>query len=636
MNKSKLIAKLLIIITLGFSISSCLPIITYDLSLTTCFSDLDRADVWGWLVMDTPIQLTYNGLDDYQPKIHNGMVTWTQYDGNEYEVLFYDGTNTFQLTDNEVRDRARNPEIHNGMVTWWATDGNDYEIFLYDGTSTQQLTDNEGDDFFPKIHNGMVTWTANDGNDNEIFLYDGISTHQLTNNEESDHYPQIHNGMVTWERYDGNDQEILFYDGTNTYQLTDNEVFDNNPKIHNGMVTWWAYDGNDREIFLYDGTSTHQLSNNEEEDSNPQIHSGMVTWRGYDGNDYEIFLYDGTSTKQLSNNEETDLYPQIHNGIVTWAYDDGNDYEIFFYNGDFTQQVTNNEEDDTNPQIHDDMLTWKGFDGHDSEIFIAYPITSRLQLELSGSFDFLENEDIQFQIAGLLTDLDTGKPISGATVTFGVYDPDGNLLHQGYLVEEVAYTGVYIKKFQETMKEMDFPEGVYWIYTKAVTSEGLKAVDMIQLHIEPEARRLHLKLSGSFDFLEKEDVQLQIAALLTDFFTGDPISGAMVTFGVYDPDGNLLYQGYLVEEVAYTGVYIKKLQETIKEQKLPKGIYWIYAKAETSEGLRAVDMIQFHIDPPGDEESNPWLTLTLVGFGVVALMGIVMVFMWRHYRRFTR
>ena len=47
-------------------------------------------------------------------------------------------------------------------------------------------------------------------------------------------------------------------------------------------------------------------------------------------------------------------------------------------------------------------------------------------------------------------------------------------------------------------------------------------------------------------------------------------------------------------------------------------------------------MIQFHIDPPGDLESEPWLTLAIMGFGGLAFMGVAMIFMWRNYQRITR
>ena len=180
-----------------------------------------------------------------------------------------------------------------------------------------------------------------------------------------------------------------------------------------------------------------------------------------------------------------------------------------------------------------------------------------------------------------------------------------------------------------------FAVGVY-IYTVNFIDDSDNSIsDSVTFMVDYTTQRLQLELSGSFDFLLKEEIHLQIAGLLTDFFTGDPISEAIVTFDVYDPDGSIILYGEMVEEIAESGEYIYKSPLTIKKMGLPKGIYRIYAQAETSEGLKAVDMIQFHIDPPGDTESNPWLPLTIVGFGGLAFMGVVMIFL-RRYQRYDK
>ena len=47
----------------------------------------------------------------------------------------------------------------------------DYEIFYYDGATTTQVTDNSYDDGGPKINaNGNVVWAGYDGSDSEVFL----------------------------------------------------------------------------------------------------------------------------------------------------------------------------------------------------------------------------------------------------------------------------------------------------------------------------------------------------------------------------------------------------------------------------------------------------------------------------------
>ncbi|MFX0075917.1 MAG: hypothetical protein ACFE96_10775, partial [Candidatus Hermodarchaeota archaeon] len=148
---------------------------------------------------------------------------------------------------------------------------------------------------------------------------------------------------------------------------------------------------------------------------------------------------------------------------------------------------------------------------------------------------------------------------------------------------------------------------------------------IVQKTQEPEVPQMQLKLSGSFDYLLKEEINLQLACLLTDFSTGDPVTGASVTFDVYSPDGSILISGTFVEDTD-PGVYIYTMPETMKDSKLPKGIYLVYARAIALDGAEAVDMIQFHIDPPGESPNNllPFDSY----FGLISLLawGILIIF----------
>jgi len=551
------------------------------------FDLADEPDLAEPVVWDAPIQLTNNLGFDRNPQIHNGMVTWEGWDGiNDMEIFLYDGISTHRLTDNTWDDA--DPQIHNGMVTWYGSPVYGWEIFLYDGTSTLQLTDNRLNDFISQIHNGMVTWYCYDGDDGEIFLYDGDGTpiHQLTDNARHDGVPQIHNGMVTWPGGD-DDNEIFLYDGTSTHQLTDNSESDNYPQIHNGMVTWQGWDGNDYEIFLYDGATTHQLTDNTWDDEDPQIHNGMVTWygRGSSGYDNEIFLYDGTFTYQLTDNAWADEDPQIHNGMVTWQVDDGNDWEIYLIGPDITPPIF----DDT-----DDVVIYEqGTIGHN--------ITWIPNDYNPDSYNVIMNKID----SGSWIELDSGS-WSGENISIGI---------DGLTVGTYAY--------------------VCTVHDLAGFSSSNTVLVIVYGEDGEPVTPLQLELSGSFDYLEEEDIHLQIAGILTDSYTGAVISGATVTLEIYNPDGIMIIAGVLIETIP--GIYVYKAADTIKmlEDVLTKGIYWVYAHALAEDGREAVDMIQFHIDPPGDLESNPWLTLAIVGFVGLAFMGVAMIFMWRKYRCIT-
>ena len=64
------------------------------------------------------------------------------------------------------------------------------------------------------------------------------------------------------------------------------------------------------------------------------------------------------------------------------------------------------------------------------------------------------------------------------------------------------------------------------------------------------------------------------------------------------------------------------MPETMKDMKLPKGIYLVYACATLPSGAQAVDMIQFHIDPPGETLSDSLLSAVPLMLGVLGVFGV--------------
>jgi len=87
-----------------------------------------------------PIQITNNNYEDRRPRIHNGLITWSGWDGSDWEIFFWDGRSISQITDNSYDDYG--PEIHNGQITWSGDkDRSNHEIFFWDGQSVIQFTD---------------------------------------------------------------------------------------------------------------------------------------------------------------------------------------------------------------------------------------------------------------------------------------------------------------------------------------------------------------------------------------------------------------------------------------------------------------------------------------------------------------
>jgi hypothetical protein len=142
---------------------------------------------------------------------------------------------------------------------------------------------------------------------------------------------------------------------------------------------------------------------------------------------------------------------------------------------------------------------------------------------------------------------------------------------------------------------------------------------------------LTLKLSGSFDYLLKEDINLQLAALIVDSSTGNPVTGAIITFDIYGPDGSIFVSGSF-EEGTDPGVYVYTYPETFKDSKKDwvKGIYIVYAHATAPNGEEAGDMIQFHIDPPGSQGPD-LVILSLGGFIGLLLLDTLIAgrYLWK-------
>ena len=114
----------------------------------------------------------------------DGNVIWTQWDGNDFELFRYDGNTTVQITDNDFNDRlnpdsspssssARSGSAVDGSgdrLVWSSYVNGNWEIFYYDGTETIQVTDNNIDDLDPKISGDRIVWNTS-GATSDIFLY---------------------------------------------------------------------------------------------------------------------------------------------------------------------------------------------------------------------------------------------------------------------------------------------------------------------------------------------------------------------------------------------------------------------------------------------------------------------------------
>ncbi len=119
-------------------------------------------DVWLWNgTTKTKIKEHASDNCDYVQISDSGEVVWYRFNpGNEIE--YWDGSAVIILTAD--LDEGRRPRINDrGQAVWYGKDsayGDDYEIFYYDGRDTYVVTDNDVDDMLPEIDGDWIAWQS--------------------------------------------------------------------------------------------------------------------------------------------------------------------------------------------------------------------------------------------------------------------------------------------------------------------------------------------------------------------------------------------------------------------------------------------------------------------------------------------
>ncbi|MFX1502214.1 MAG: ABC transporter substrate-binding protein [Promethearchaeota archaeon] len=205
-----------------------------------------------------------------------------------------------------------------------------------------------------------------------------------------------------------------------------------------------------------------------------------------------------------------------------------------------------------------------------------------------------------------------GQPDEGFSLSITHYPKDSNEI---YKIDIVVLTTKMLERGVHHLKLIFYDE------------QGNYAEKSFNITVY---RRLELKLSGEFDYLEAESIKFSIAAYLIDVETGDPITPTVelpliVKIYLVDPDGDIL--NTLEMEHIGLGVYRYVAEWTIEQLQfiLTKGIYLVYGFVDFNSDNHYYsvkeDMIQFHIDPPSGTEPNSWITFVIGSFiGIIILV----------------
>ena len=219
--------------------------------------------------------------------------------------------------------------LYDGQVTWDGTTLEppyDYEIFVWDGTETTQLSDNEITDAVPRIHDGQVAWFDLTQTDphflGHVHFFDGEQVHVLTSEPNCAHSPPyIRDGRVIFGCLNSASiWEVFLWEGGNVTQLPSHASTFDSVWLDDGGLAYIGEDETDQEVFLWNGEDVVQLTDNGWDDFSIRTDGGRIAWSGYkDGADAEIFLWEDGVIAQLTDNAEDDLLKGFDANHLLWT-----------------------------------------------------------------------------------------------------------------------------------------------------------------------------------------------------------------------------------------------------------------------------------------------------------------------------
>lgn len=126
-------------------------------------------------------QITENEYDDTSPHYdpESMRVVWHRLIDGRYQIIMYDIMEDSELQLTFSKTNNMEPKVSDAGIVWQAWDNHDWEIMYFDGTYTEQLTDNDSQDVAPVIQDGYVLWNVLGGDEQQARVY-SIKTKETT------------------------------------------------------------------------------------------------------------------------------------------------------------------------------------------------------------------------------------------------------------------------------------------------------------------------------------------------------------------------------------------------------------------------------------------------------------------------
>jgi hypothetical protein len=107
------------------------------------------------------MQISDNSVDDTAPDYdpESMKIAWQRLIDGRYQIVIYDimEEKETQLTFSKTNNME--PKIASAGIVWQAWDENDWEVMFFDGQYTDQLTHNEAQDVAPAIEDEYILWS---------------------------------------------------------------------------------------------------------------------------------------------------------------------------------------------------------------------------------------------------------------------------------------------------------------------------------------------------------------------------------------------------------------------------------------------------------------------------------------------
>jgi hypothetical protein len=118
-------------------------------------------------------QLTDNDSEDTSPDVDltSMRAVWQRLIDGRYQIISYDLEERKETQLTFSRTNSMEPKVSEEGIVWQAWDGNDWEVIFFDGQFTDQITDNDVQDVTPVIEDGYVLWSVLGGTTAEARVY---------------------------------------------------------------------------------------------------------------------------------------------------------------------------------------------------------------------------------------------------------------------------------------------------------------------------------------------------------------------------------------------------------------------------------------------------------------------------------